>query len=140
MRLDPNEARERFSSARTAHLATVDERGRPHVVVVTFALAGDLIVTAVDHKPKSTQRLARLRHIAAHPQVSLLVDHYDDADWTRLWWARAEGIARVLTDDAERAEPVDWLVAKYQQYAEIRPAGPVIQVTVELWTGWAGEA
>jgi PPOX class probable F420-dependent enzyme len=117
----------------------VDERGRPHVVVVTFALAGDVVVTAVDHKPKSTQRLARLRHIEANPQVSLLVDHYDE-DWSRLWWARAEGTAQVLTDAAERAEPVDRLVAKYPQYAQLRPAGPVIQVAVERWTGWTGEA
>lgn len=108
-------------------------------MVVTFALAGDVVVTAVDHKPKSTQRLARLRHIESNPQVSLLVDRYDE-DWSRLWWARAEGPARVLTDAAEREEPVDWLVAKYPQYAQNRPSGPVIQVAVERWSGWTGEA
>lgn len=118
----------------------MDERGRPHVVVVTFAVSGDLVVTAVDHKPKTTERLARLRHVAANPRVSLLVDAYDDANWSRLWWARADGTARVLAEPADRTDPVDWLVAKYPQYGEIRPAGPVIQVTVERWSGWAAEA
>jgi hypothetical protein len=66
----------------------------------------------------------------------VLVDHYDE-DWTRLWWARADGTARVLQNAPER---VDWLVTKYPQYGEIRPSGPVIQVTVERWSGWASQA
>ena len=55
---------------------------------VTFAVYGDLVCFAVDHKPKSTRDLRRLRNIRANDQVSVLVDDYAD-DWSRLWWVRA---------------------------------------------------
>ncbi|MEU2880678.1 hypothetical protein, partial [Streptomyces sp. NPDC007070] len=57
------------------------------------------LVTAVDHKPKRTTRLARLADIEATPAVCLLVDSYEE-DWDRLWWARADGTARIVPPDA----------------------------------------
>ncbi|MFF4750208.1 TIGR03668 family PPOX class F420-dependent oxidoreductase [Streptomyces sp. NPDC002514] len=144
-----DEARRRFTAARVARLATVDEAGRPHLVPVVFAVrnaAGgdctDGIVTAVDGKPKTTTRLKRLRNIAAHPAVSLLVDAYGE-DWDRLWWVRADGEAGVLGPDA--ADPVvraahraalGRLRDKYTQYRDHPPTGPVIAVNVTRWTGW----
>lgn len=126
----------RFRTARVARLATADADGHPHLVPVTFALAPGLIFyTAVDHKPKTTRDLVRLRDIRANPAVSLLVDHYED-DWTNLWWARADGTATVIDDPAEMAAPIDLLVAKYPQYQQIRPAGPVIAIQVVHWLSW----
>ena len=84
-----------FRDAPVAALATVRPDGAPHVVPVVFAMAAgrdDLIYTAIDAKPKSTQRLRRLDNIENNPAVSLLVDHYDD-DWSQLWWVRADGTA-----------------------------------------------
>ena len=69
----------------------------------------------------------------ADPRASLLADHYDDEDWTRLWWVRADGTARIL-DDAPAA--IDLLVQKYAQYRERRPAGPVIALDVQRIKGW----
>ncbi|GLX92402.1 TIGR03668 family PPOX class F420-dependent oxidoreductase [Herbidospora sp. NBRC 101105] len=109
-----------------ARLATAG----PHVVPVTFALEGDVIVTAVDHKPKTTRRLRRLENIAADPRVSVLADHYEE-NWERLWWVRADGTARVVDE-----WPVDALTAKYPQYREIPPAGPFIVIDVHLWRDW----
>ncbi|MGW0999750.1 TIGR03668 family PPOX class F420-dependent oxidoreductase [Streptomyces sp. NPDC002520] len=144
--LDAAEARRRFTAARVARLATVDPAGRPHQVPVVFArlTAGgaDRIVTAVDHKPKTTVRLRRLAHIEAHPPVCLLVDAYDE-DWDRLWWVRADGEARVLPPDP--ADPDVWrayatavaaLCAKYPQYRGRPPSGPVVAVAVDRWSGW----
>ena len=136
--MDEDEARRRFTTARVAHLATVDAAGRPHVVPVVFAAHGGEIVTAVDRKPKRSQRLKRLRNIAAHPAVSLLVDAYDDEDWDRLWWVRADGDARVLppgTQDAYAAA-IDLLREKYAPYRQQPPDGPVIAITVHRWHGW----
>ncbi|MEU2616931.1 TIGR03668 family PPOX class F420-dependent oxidoreductase [Streptomyces sp. NPDC007157] len=131
------EARRRFAGARVARLATVDESGRPHLVPVVFARYGaEGIVTAVDHKPKTTPRLKRLRNIAAQPAVSLLVDDYDE-NWDHLWWVRADGVARVVPADAAVIEP---LREKYPQYRERPPGGPVILVTVSHWTGWQAAA
>lgn len=133
MRLSASEARARFVDARIARLATVSAAGVPHLVPVTFAVLGERVVFVVDDKPKSTTRLRRLDNIAARPSVCLLVDVYDD-DWSRLWWARADGDATVLAADEEA---VDALAARYPAYVELRPGGPVVSIEVRAWTGWA---
>jgi PPOX class probable F420-dependent enzyme len=134
----PAAARERFAAARVARLATADAAGRPHLVPVVFAVAGDTVYSAVDAKPKRTQRLRRLSNAAANPSVALLADHYDDVDWTALWWVRADGRARVLApEDEEALAAVGRLVARYAQYREARPEGPVLAVDVERWSGWS---
>lgn len=130
------EMRERFLRARVARLATVDEDAKPHLVPVCFALARDRIVSVVDAKPKRTRELRRLANIRAHPRVSMLADEYDE-DWTRLWWVRADGAAHVVESGADREDAVTALTAKYPQYEEQPPGGPVVEVTVDRWVGWA---
>lgn len=135
--LRPEQARDLFATARTAHLATVRPDGAPHVVPVVFAVAGDVLYSAVDAKPKRTTALQRLANAAQEPRVSLLADHYEE-DWGRLWWVRADGTARVLeAGEPEAREGVDVLVARYPQYAALRPSGPVLAVTVTRWRGWS---
>ena len=138
--MDAAAARSRFAAARVARLATADADGRPHIVPVVFALDGATLYTAVDDvKPKATQRLKRLRNIAANPAVALLADHYDD-DWSALWWVRADGTARIVDPaepEAERARAL--LAERYPQYRAAPPPGPVVAVAVERWTGWAAE-
>jgi PPOX class probable F420-dependent enzyme len=136
MRIDQNEAKSRFSSARVARLATVSADGLPHIVPVTFAVAADMIYTAIDAKPKTTRDLRRLRNIRHSPRVAVLADHYDE-NWTALWWVRADGDASVLDDPAELTAPVSLLVSRYRQYAQTPPAGPVIAIRVTHWTGWS---
>jgi PPOX class probable F420-dependent enzyme len=132
-----DDTRARFSRARVARLATVAADGRPHVVPVVFAVLGDVVWSAVDHKPKTTRALRRLTNIRDHPDVSLLVDHYDD-DWSRLWWVRADGRATVLDVGTEEGEAaLDALAAKYPQYLDARPTGPLVRVAVTRWSGWA---
>jgi len=122
-----------------ARLATVDAEGRPHVVPCCFAVDGDLVYSAVDQKPKTTQRLARLAHIAAHPAVGLVVDHYED-DWARLWWVRLEGRARLVEGGPEWERAVALLVAKYAQYRAQPPTGTVIAVEIERRRSWSASA
>lgn len=136
MKLSPDECRRRLTAARVARLATVDARGRPHLVPITFALGGDRLVTAVDHKPKSSTDLKRLRNIAANPAVSVLADHYAD-DWSALWWVRLDGSAQVIAEGKEYDDALALLTAKYPQYADRAPVGPIIVVQVESWTGWS---
>ena len=114
-----------------ARLATVGADGRPHVVPICFAVKGDTLYTAVDEKPKRTRRLKRLANIEANPQVEVLIDHYED-DWSRLWWVRLRGTARIVDDRTA----VELLAAKYPQYARQPPSGPVIAVTIEERTEW----
>ena len=135
MLLSPGDARQRLAAARVARLATVSGAGQPHLVPVTFAVDGDTVYSAVDHKPKTTTHLRRLANIAANPRVCLLADHYAD-DWTQLWWSRADGHAGVLTGP-ETAAPIALLTARYPQYQSTPPTGPVIAITVTTWTGWS---
>jgi PPOX class probable F420-dependent enzyme len=119
-------------------LATTDPAGRPHVVVATFAAAGNRVYLVVDEKPKTSRRLKRLRNIEQNPAVALLADHYEE-DWTRLWWVRADGRAEIVEDDTTVAAAIELLVARYPQYRRVRPRGPVIAVTIDHWTGWTAE-
>lgn len=125
----------RFAQAPVARLATVAPDGRPHVVPVVFAVDHEVIYTAVDAKPKTTQRLRRLANIDGNPRVSLLVDHYAE-DWTQLWWVRIDGIAAIHRDgDAMRAGR-DLLRVKYDQYQSVPLNGPVIAVAIRRWSSW----
>lgn len=133
MSFNEDEARSRFVAARVARLATASADSQPHLVPVTFAARGNVVIIAVDHKPKSTSNLKRLRNIQANERVSLMVDHYDD-DWSQLWWVRADGRAKVIEP---AAEPVGWLMNKYDQYVDRRPEGPVIWVEVDTWRSWS---
>jgi PPOX class probable F420-dependent enzyme len=136
VRLSEDDARARLSSVRVATLGTVGDDGGPHLVPITFAVDGDVIYTTVDHKPKTTSRLRRLRNIAQNPRVALLADHYSD-DWQRLWWVRVDGLASVASSAEGIRHPIDLLVERYDQYRARRPDGPVITIRVERWTGWS---
>jgi hypothetical protein len=52
-----------------------------------FALADDALNSAVDAKPKRSRALRRMENARRRPEMTVLIDHYDD-DWTRLWWVR----------------------------------------------------
>ena len=133
------EIRRRLGEARVAHLATTGADGKPHIVPICFVLTAGEIFFAVDHKPKRTTDLQRLRNIAANPNVAVLADHYEE-DWGRIWWVRIDGRARVLDagDAAERA--VEALSARYQQYRRVRPSGPVVSIHIDRLSGWSASA
>jgi PPOX class probable F420-dependent enzyme len=136
VRLSEREARARLAAARVVRLSTAGADGRPHLVPVTFAVDGDLIYTAVDHKPKTTVNLRRLRNIRENPRVALLADHYAE-DWDTLWWVRVDGVASIVEDGQAAGHPIDVLAGRYEQYRRSRPAGPVIIIRADRWTGWS---
>ncbi|MEY9846076.1 TIGR03668 family PPOX class F420-dependent oxidoreductase [Streptacidiphilus sp. MAP5-3] len=136
MNLDPEQSRHRLKAARSARIATVSAAGHPHLVPITFVTAGDHLYFAVDHKPKTTAALRRLQNIRENPNVSVLADLYED-DWTQLWWVRADGTAEIWDDGATREHALDLLAAKYPQYKETRPVGPVVAITIHHISGWS---
>jgi PPOX class probable F420-dependent enzyme len=128
-----------LSSARVGRLATVGGDGAVHLVPFCFAVVSGLVVSAVDHKPKRTVRLQRLRDIESSGRATVLVDHYEE-DWSRLWWIRVTGRAAVH----DRGSDVDGLarqalLEKYVQYARRPPAGPVYSVAIDRVTAWRGD-
>lgn len=134
--LAPDEARRRFAAARVARLGTVREDGRPHVVPIVFAMAGDVVYSIADPKPKRGLDLLRHRNIATNPSVSLLVDEYEES-WERIWWVRADGLARVADDGADRETALQLLRTKYPQYATwTTPFGAAMVMRVLRLTSW----
>ncbi|MDE0169216.1 MAG: TIGR03668 family PPOX class F420-dependent oxidoreductase [bacterium] len=134
--MDRAEITRRLHRARSATLGTVDHHGRPHLVPIVFAYEHGRLYTAVDLKPKSTLRLKRLANIEANPQVSVLVDHYDD-DWSKLWWVRLDGTAQVVRSGPSLRKGLALLTSKYDVYTTQPPPGPVIDVTVETVRAWS---
>ncbi|MBF9069397.1 TIGR03668 family PPOX class F420-dependent oxidoreductase [Streptacidiphilus fuscans] len=135
MRLTSEECRSRLERARSARLATASAAGAPHLVPITFVCERDRLYFAIDHKPKSASELRRLANIRENPQVSVLVDHYDE-DWTQLWWVRVDGHAEIGEHGPERERALDLLAAKYRAYRETRPEGALVTIAIEHITGW----
>ena len=125
-----------MAESRVARLATLDPDGRPHVVPIVFALADDTLYTAVDAKPKRSRTLRRIENARRSPEVTVLVDHYDE-DWSRLWWVRLRGRARVLDGGEEAARALVLLTEKYEQYRGAAPGVPVLAIDIDEWRGWA---
>jgi PPOX class probable F420-dependent enzyme len=121
-----------------ARLATTDPDGRPHLVPIVFAVDGDTLYSAVDSKPKRSRRLRRIENARARPDVTLLVDHYDE-EWGRLWWIRVRGRARVLDGGPEHDRALALLAEKYPQYRAEPPEGPVLAVDVTEVRAWSAK-
>ena len=124
------------SRARVGRLATVTASGQAHVVPLCFALVGEVVYSAVDHKPKRSANLRRIDNIVATGSTSLVVDHFEE-DWSALWWVRLDGIGRLVEDEREAAVAMDALTAKYQQYQQRPPVGAIVAIDVANWTGWS---
>ncbi|MHB8375937.1 MAG: TIGR03668 family PPOX class F420-dependent oxidoreductase [Dehalococcoidia bacterium] len=128
-----------IAAVRVARLATADVHGRPHVVPICFALEGDILYTPVDEKPKrgDITRIRRLRNITHEPHVQVLVDVYDDADWSNLRYVQFRGRARIIEAGDEHARALAALRARYPQYrAMALESRPVIAVDIERAVHW----
>jgi hypothetical protein len=70
--------------------------------------------------------------------VSIVVDRYDDEDWTKLAWILLEGVATILETGPERDGAAADLGGKYAQY---RSGGlddrPVVRVAIERVVRWS---
>ena len=109
----------KLREARVARLATVDRECRPHVVPVCFVYDGRALYTALDLKPKRTapKKLARVRHIQKRPDVTLLLDEYQE-NWANLWYILIRGKATLVeVPSREYQQAHSLLRSKYPQYA-----------------------
>ena len=135
-------AQDRFlRSARTAHLATADAKGRPQVVPVCFVFDGQAIYSVLDAKPKTTplRQLRRVKNILANPQVSLVVDHYEE-NWDKLQYILVSGDAELLESDEKWAVAIAMLREKYPQYQAMDlDQSPVIKITPVRYSPWSSQ-
>lgn len=125
-------------SARVAHLATADEKGRPHVIPICFALIGEEIYSPIDEKPKKSAplRLKRASNIRANPYVSLIADRYGE-DWRRLAYVLIMGKASLLLGGPRHKRAVRLLRRKYPQYRKMaideRPIIRIKPIRLKRW-------
>jgi PPOX class probable F420-dependent enzyme len=136
----PSWARDLLEAGRVGHLGLLDDAGRPRVLPVTFAVLAGRVWSAVDDKPKRVpgDRLARLRWLRARPASTLTVDRYDD-DWTRLAWVQVLGETRIL-DLTGHEDALDALAARYPQYRERAPRGPLLCLDPDRIVYWRATA
>lgn len=125
-----------LAGSRVGRLGLLDDDGAPRVLPVTYAVNGELLVTAVDQKPKrrTGEALARVRWLRARPAAALTVDHYDD-DWSALAWVQVLGIVRVV-DVASAPEAMASLAERYEPYRADPPAGPVLVLEPDRLLWW----
>jgi PPOX class probable F420-dependent enzyme len=135
--LEPSRVASRLLfSARTAHLATADRSGQPHVIPICFVFDGKHFYSPIDEKPKRTTELKRLKNIRDNPKVSLVVDHYEE-DWRKLGYVLVFGKARILNRGAKHSSAVKLLRRKYRQYREMAIGErPMIVVTPKRIVSW----
>ena len=135
-------AQDRFlRSARTGHLATADAKGRPLVVPVCFVFDGQAIYSVLDAKPKTTplRQLRRVKNILANPQVSLVVDHYEE-NWDKLQYILVSGDAELLESDEKWVVAIAMLREKYPQYQAMDlDQSPVIKITPVRYSPWSSQ-
>jgi len=109
--------------SKIARLATVDpDNNQPYVVPVVFAFDGNNIFIPIDDKPKKTsnsKQLKRVKNIQKNPNISFLIDTYDDEDWNNLSYLMIQGKARIvnMVNDTDIIKKAHLLLSeKYLQY------------------------
>jgi PPOX class probable F420-dependent enzyme len=104
------------------------------VLPVTFTVAEGRIWSAIDRKPKRSAEPARLRFLRRDPRAALTVDRYSD-DWEELAWVQVLGPVEILDLD-EGAAGLQALSAKYEQYRQEPPPGPLLALRPERYLWW----
>jgi PPOX class probable F420-dependent enzyme len=130
----PRWARDLLATERVARLGYADEQELPRVLPVTFAIAEGSVWSAIDEKPKRTPEPARVAALRRRPEAALLVDVYDD-DWSRLAWVQLLGRVEVVPASSAPSA-LAALAAKYSQYGERTPPGPLLRLHVERALQW----
>ena len=118
---------ETLNNSKIARLATVDpENTQPYLVPVVFVFNGYNIFIPIDDKPKKTgnsNQLKRVKNIQKNPNISFLIDTYDDEDWNNLSYLMIQGKARIVVNRLKDIDTIktahSLLSEKYLQYKKL---------------------
>ncbi len=140
MRLSEDEARSRLAAHVHGVMCTLHPERGPAPVPAVYAVGAGHVGVPIDTvKPKASSRLQREDNLLADPRGSLLVEHWDADDWSRLWWVRAD-LEYVADPSPELVERLAaGLAGTVPQYAD-RPFERVLVCRIGTVTGWAASA
>lgn len=134
---------ETLNKSKIARLATVDpDNNQPYLVPVVFVFNGYNIYIPIDAKPKTvnSNQLKRVKNIQKNPNISFLIDTYDDEDWSNLSYLMIQGKARIvdMLKDTDIIQKVHSLLSeKYLQYKKIIGMGEsCIVIDIQKITSW----
>ena len=137
MKLAEDVARARLVAHDHGVLATLHTERGVDVVPVAYAVVDEWVAVPVDRvKPKASLRLQRERNLEADPRATLLVEHWDPNDWSKLWWVRAELRWQVAFPSEREDRLSARLAERYPQYRE-RPFERLLVLRLVALTGWA---
>jgi hypothetical protein len=137
MRIDRSQCAVLLGRAGRGMLATVHPRRGVDAIPACFVIQGDLLAVPIDTvKEKASTDLQRVKNLDADPRASLVCDHWDAEDWSRLWWVRAT-LERVDVGSESRTLLEGGLRRKYPQYERVVFAGLLTFEVTEV-TGWSG--
>lgn len=141
MRLAQDDAHARLTAHDHGTLCTVHAQRGADAVPVTYAVDEDGYVgVPIDRvKPKASLRLQRERNLEADPRATLLVEHWDRDEWSRLWWVRAELRWQSDTDASREMALAVRLAGRYPQYRD-QPFVRVLVLRIVDVSGWAADA
>lgn len=131
--------RELLLQSRLGHLATSTKHGKPHVVPICYVYDGGSIYSPIDEKPKRTSpnRLRRVLNVIENPDISFVVDQYEE-DWSKLKYVIVRGSAEIVLEGEEHERAVLLLREKYPRYRAMKLEGcPMIKIRpirVIAWT------
>lgn len=138
MKLDTDEARSRLAAQVHGVLSTLHPERGPDPQPVVYAVSDDGHVgVPIDKvKPKASSRLQREKNLDADPRGSLLIEHWEAEDWSKLWWVRAS-LHHVAEPSAELVEELSQRLARtVPQYAD-RPFHRVLVCRIVGLAGWS---
>ena len=140
MHLTRDDALARATDADHGVLATINATGAPDLVPACFAIVGTWLVVPIDSvKPKGSSALGRVRNLERDGRATLLLERWDAADWSRLWWVRLS-LVRAEPSVELSEQLVEALRARYAQYATA-PFAALLTFRIDRIAGWtAAEA
>lgn len=138
MRMDADEARKRLATHIHGVLCTLHpERGPdPQPVVYAVTDDGHLGIPIDTVKPKASSRLKREDNLEADPRGTLLIEHWETEDWSRLWWVRAD-LRHVPDPPASVVEDLAARLARTVRQYEDQPFHRVLVCRIVKVTGWS---
>ena len=135
MHLQRDVALDRAAAADHGVLATRNRTGAADLVPACFAIVDGWLVVPIDSiKPKRSTALGRVRNLERDPHATLLVEHWDRADWSRLWWVRL-ALVRADAEQDVVARLEQALRARYAQY-ETTTFASLLTFRIEAIAGW----